>query len=490
MRKILSFVLMMALLVCSPAWGADIKVSSLAATTTLTDNDLFLATTYSAGVFTSKKITVTSLKAIFQPYSSVLAIYAGITPSANVQTFLGSTSYSAMRTYLSLVPGTHVQTYDADLAAIAALACTENQIIKRSGAGTWICGSDNNDSGGYTNLTSFTGQTAWRVFYSDGSGDVTELALGEDGTYLRSNGASSAPTFSTPAGSGDFKADGTVPMSAAIIPDTANTIALGSSSAEWADIFLGDGAVIYGQNDSSNTITSSATGWIFAKPISISDGSNDNYLKITNNTSRPPTASINEIYPEGNIWKINQNGTESSIVIGPTAGQVTFTGPTQARSYAIGDAAGKTIAFTDSNITGSAATLASGGSGVNPRFLHGSSLSAGSSSGQIIAGLDLTIGSAYYMSSAGLALADASSASSLPAICIADTTTSCMYSGIYKFSATQSWTAGAQIYISATTAGALVTTAPSTAGQFVQKIGVALAADTILIMPSLDIGGI
>lgn len=46
--------------------------------------------------------------------------------------------------------------------------------------------------------------TAWRVFYSNTSGDVTELALGADGTYLRSNGAAAAPTFTTPAGSGDF----------------------------------------------------------------------------------------------------------------------------------------------------------------------------------------------------------------------------------------------------------------------------------------------
>ena len=56
---------------------------------------------------------------------------------------------------------------------------------------------------GYTNLTSFVDQTNWRVFYSDGSGDVTELALGGSGTYLQSNGAAAAPTFETPAGAGD-----------------------------------------------------------------------------------------------------------------------------------------------------------------------------------------------------------------------------------------------------------------------------------------------
>jgi hypothetical protein len=54
--------------------------------------------------------------------------------------------------------------------------------------------------GGYTNLTSFVAQTNWRLFYSDGSGDVKELALGADGEYLKSNGASSAPTWATPTG--------------------------------------------------------------------------------------------------------------------------------------------------------------------------------------------------------------------------------------------------------------------------------------------------
>ena len=57
--------------------------------------------------------------------------------------------------------------------------------------------------GGYTNLTSFVDQTPWRLFYSNTNGDVTELALGANGTYLRSNGATSAPTFAAPSGAGD-----------------------------------------------------------------------------------------------------------------------------------------------------------------------------------------------------------------------------------------------------------------------------------------------
>jgi len=59
-------------------------------------------------------------------------------------------------------------------------------------------------TGGYTNLTQFVDQTAWRLFYSNVDGDVTELPLGVDGTYLGSNGATSAPTFKTPSGAGDM----------------------------------------------------------------------------------------------------------------------------------------------------------------------------------------------------------------------------------------------------------------------------------------------
>jgi len=93
---------------------------------------------------------------------------------------------------------------------------------------------------GYTNLTSFVDQTAWRVFYSNGLGDVTELALGASGTFLKSNGATSAPTFAVPAGTGDvskvgipvdnqigvWTGDGTIEGDTALTFDTTtNTLA-------------------------------------------------------------------------------------------------------------------------------------------------------------------------------------------------------------------------------------------------------------------------
>ena len=67
-------------------------------------------------------------------------------------------------------------------------------------------------------VTSTSDHTAgnWKVFYSNGSGEVVELALGSSGQFLQSNGASSAPTFVTPGTLSDGdKGDITVSASGA-----------------------------------------------------------------------------------------------------------------------------------------------------------------------------------------------------------------------------------------------------------------------------------
>jgi hypothetical protein len=78
---------------------------------------------------------------------------------------------------------------------------------------TWATGSalldtdsvaDNEIDYANVTLADFDYQTAWRLFYSNTDGDVTELALGASGEYLKSQGASSVPTWDTPGGSGDM----------------------------------------------------------------------------------------------------------------------------------------------------------------------------------------------------------------------------------------------------------------------------------------------
>ena len=105
---------------------------------------------------------------------------------------------SDLGTYLENITGESIgDLSDIDLTDIANLKILQYN----STSGNWEC---EDATGGYINLTSFVDQTAWRLFYSSADGDVVELPLGADGTYLGSNGETSAPSFGTPSGAGDM----------------------------------------------------------------------------------------------------------------------------------------------------------------------------------------------------------------------------------------------------------------------------------------------
>jgi hypothetical protein len=59
--------------------------------------------------------------------------------------------------------------------------------------------------GGYTSLVQFVDETAWQMFYSNGSGDVTNLALGTTNQVLTSTGTTSAPIWVTPTAAASTK---------------------------------------------------------------------------------------------------------------------------------------------------------------------------------------------------------------------------------------------------------------------------------------------
>ena len=65
---------------------------------------------------------ISALSSVYQAKDTTLDTYAGIDPSANVQSVLGAADYASIRTLLGLVIGTNVQAYDADLTTYAGIS--------------------------------------------------------------------------------------------------------------------------------------------------------------------------------------------------------------------------------------------------------------------------------------------------------------------------------------------------------------------------------
>lgn len=81
---------------------------------------------YSAGLASIAGLTEVANGLI---YTTADNTYAALASSANMISLLQSADYSAARTNLSLVPGTNVQAYDADLASLAGLTETAGDMI-------------------------------------------------------------------------------------------------------------------------------------------------------------------------------------------------------------------------------------------------------------------------------------------------------------------------------------------------------------------------
>lgn len=95
-----------------------LKTSEVGSVVQAYDADL---TTLGAGGSSARSFLGLAIGTNVQAYDADLTTYAGITPSANVQTFLGYADFAAMRTGLGLVIGTNVQAYDADLTSWGAI---------------------------------------------------------------------------------------------------------------------------------------------------------------------------------------------------------------------------------------------------------------------------------------------------------------------------------------------------------------------------------
>lgn len=307
-------------------------------TSALAANDA-LINTYARIVYDGTRFQIVgALSGVYQPLDATLTAYAAQvwtsgnqfpyftaadtlslgSISANGLSLLAAADYSAMRTLLSLVPGTNVQAYSAGLLSLAGAAST-GSLYYYSATNTWSTVTVNANLGfaGGT-LGSALGNAATKTIGTSGStvptcdGSITwsgnqtiqvsagsslvlkqEAALytveplliqgtGQEGQsislpfFTRNNastlvrfGRLSVQTVNTVAGaesgrfsfelsSGGALSTAVILTSTNLYPNTNDGVALGLAANSWADLFLASGGVINWAN--GNAVLTHSTG--------------------------------------------------------------------------------------------------------------------------------------------------------------------------------------------------------------------------------------
>lgn len=183
-------------------------------------------------------------------------------------------------------------------------------------------------AGGYTNLTQFVDQTAWRLFYSNTDGHVVELALGAADTYLKSNGASAAPTWAAVAGSGTVTSvsftGGLISVATATttpaltVAGTSGGIVYFSSASTWASsaALAANAIVIGGGAGVAPSTTTTGTGVLTALGINV--GSAGAFVIFNGALGTPSSGTVTNLTGTASI---NINGTVGATT--PTTGVFT-----------------------------------------------------------------------------------------------------------------------------------------------------------------------
>jgi len=321
--------------------------------------------------------------------------------------------------------------------------------------------------GGYTNLTSFVDQTAWRLFYSNNLGDVIELALGTDGQYLKSTGATSAPIFDDPAGAGDMlKAtydtdeDGDIDVAAGGTEKSVWTlyaIPYLSGTTTFGEVLIGTAGQVL-------KVSSGATGYEFANE---SDPTVDSDAEIK-------AILVDEVimtgdFTAGRIAKINNatgiieqgTNTDTDVADAVTKKHTQNTDTTLILTNALG---------SDHNYSGEVDTQPVGESVVFGDLLY------------------------FNWTDKEWKKSDADTVATMPGLRIAlesktDGQNCLMLVKGYIRDDSAFEFAGAMIYTSVTP-GAMSSTAPTETGDQIQRVGVAKSADILFFDPSIDVGEI
>ena len=199
-------IILLILCLTTTVYAADTKTTALGENTTVADADIMYIVDDVAGTPTSQKITVLNL---FDTIDTSLKLLTILTN----ETGTGALVFAISPTLVTPILGTIVSGVGTALTALNGENIQDDTI--------------DDDSIDWADCTfaDFDFETAWKMWHSDAAGDVTEITLGADGTFLESNGAAANPAFRALV-DGDIPDDITVDLAT-----LATTVTLGDDDA-------------------------------------------------------------------------------------------------------------------------------------------------------------------------------------------------------------------------------------------------------------------
>jgi hypothetical protein len=192
--------------------------------------------------------------------------------------------------------------YQIDLpSASGTLSLTPSYTISGTTGRTYTMPAATSTIAAVTAPIAITSQAAGDLFYATSATAISRLPKGTASYLLAMKGDGTIPEWiAPPAGTGDFKADGTVAMTGSLVGTVPGASNLGSAQAELGDIFIGDGKAIKGQNDQSATLTSGAgkfTANAFAVTNALTAGSINGHTFTTGSSTFTGTAGQVYAFP-------------------------------------------------------------------------------------------------------------------------------------------------------------------------------------------------
>ena len=154
------------------------------------------------------------------------------------------------------------------------------------------------------------------IFFKDG-GTTFGSATNTSGDLIIKSGTTTAATFS----GANVTLAGTVTATTAFVPSASDGAALGTSSLEFSDLFLADGAVINFGDDQDVTLTHNADTGLTLNSVMVATT-----LEATGDTSVGDNAAIGYTSGEGLI--LTGQGSTSDITLKNDADATVFTVPT------------------------------------------------------------------------------------------------------------------------------------------------------------------